>query len=306
MPSYNFKKKVKFYVVIEGLRYQLEINPDLSFSQTFNEESRRVKTLHAQKDMFDRASITKANPANFNFTMPLYTELYGKPIFQLLLDYANSSEVTLKTCDIYVDTGVEVFKIKTAVFERGTFNISKNEIVSVSISGTASQLSRYGASGITIPGSVQQSSASILNPTYVEMRRLLILVDGIEQKSITNVSVEIANEVLWLPNNDLHKSLQVTGPSDTTYPEAFVVSGRTLSGMVSQYITDETMDNLNEWAIGVPIIIRVAKSSNYTLNFEIPETIYTNRIETGDLFVQNYDFRMINSPADLSTVIKYI
>ncbi len=68
MPVYNFKKKVKFFVVIDGLRYQIEINPDVSFSQTFNEEQRKVKTLHDPKNMFDRASITNASPANFNFT----------------------------------------------------------------------------------------------------------------------------------------------------------------------------------------------------------------------------------------------
>ncbi len=306
MPLYNFKKKVKFYVVSDGLKYQLEINPDLSFSQTFTEESRRVKTLHAPKDMFDRASISIANPANFNFTMPLYTTTETKPIFQLLLDYdSTTSETTMKTVDIYVDTGVEIFKLTKAVFERGTFNISNTQIVSVSISGTASQLSLYGTSGTAIPGSAQISTISKPFPSYLEQRKLQIIVNGVEQQHINGVSIEIANEVNWLPNNTLHKSLAVTGPSDTTYPEAFVVSGRVLSGLVQQYVTDVTRSNLNKWAIGVPLSIRVARDSTFVLKFEIPEAIYTNRIETGELFIQNYDFRMINSPSDLSTVIQY-
>lgn len=303
MPLYNFKRKVKFYIVIGGLKYQLEINPDLSFGQTFEEEARRVKTLHAPTNMFDRASITKANPANFDFTMPLYVLLYNKPVFQLLLDY--TPEVSLKTCDIYVDTGTEVFKLEKAVFERGVFNIATSEIVSVSISGTASKLSHYGISGTTIPGTNQVSSAAITFPEYVENRRLQVVVNAIEQPHIQTVSVELANEVTWLPNNNLHKSLAVTGPSDTVYPEAFVVSGRTLSGIVQQYVTDVTMDNVNEWAIGVPLAIRVAKNVGFSLRFEMPEVVYTNRMETGDLFIQNYDFRMISSPTDLSTVIIY-
>ena len=102
MPFYNFKKKVKFYVVVGGLKYLVDIYPDVSFSQTFKEGSRKVKTLHTQTNMFDEAIITEASPANFAFTMPLFTTLENKPILALLLDYnTNSSDVTLKTADIY-------------------------------------------------------------------------------------------------------------------------------------------------------------------------------------------------------------
>ncbi len=304
MPSYNFKKKVKFYVVMNGLKYLVDIYPDISFSQTFKESTRKVKTLHAQTDMFDAAIINEASPANFNFTMPLYTSLEVKPVLGLLLDYANSSEVTLQTADIYVDTGVEIFKLEKSVFERGTFNIGRAGLVTVSISGTASKLTLFGPSGTIIPGSIQTFTTG--NSTFLESLYMQIDVEGITQTGISSVSVEVSNDVSWLPNNTLHKSLAVTGASDTTYPEAFVVSGRNVSGTLQQYLTDTNRDSVNTWAIGVPLNIWIGRDQNfYSLKFSLPQVVYTNRLEVGDLFMQNYDFRSISNPASLSTIINY-
>jgi hypothetical protein len=304
MPLYNFKKKVKFYVVIDGLKYLVDIYPDVSFSQTFKESSRKVKTLHAQTNMFDAAIINEANPVNFDFTMPLYVSLQIKPILALLIDYANSSEVTLKTADIYVDTDEEIFKLEKAVFERGTFNINRSNVVSVSISGSASKLTKFGPSGTIIPGSLQAGTDG--TSTFLEPRFMQVSINGVVQSSIHSISVEIANDVEWLPNNTLHKSLVVNGPSDTTYPGGFVVSGRTVSGIVQQYLTDENVDNANTWAISVPLSIWIATTQGiYTLKFTFPEVVYTNRMETGDLFLQNYDYRLTSNPSDLSTLITY-
>lgn len=306
MPSYNFKRKVKFYVVIGGLKYRVDIFPDISFSQTYNEESRKVKTLHVPTNMFDAASITEANPANFNFTMPLYTSLEVKPVLNLLLSYATgTSEVTLGTADIYVDTGVDIFKLEKAVFERGTFNISKTAVISISISGTASKLTRFGASGTAIPGALQPQTTG--NSIFLEQRYMLVEVGGIAQPSVVNVSIEVVNDVQWLPNNTLHKSLAVTGPSDTVYPEGFVVSGRTVSGIVQQYLTDENRANLQSWALSVPLNIWLANTiGNYKLKFALDEVTYTNRLEPDELFMQNYDFRLVSNPTDLTTLIQYI
>jgi hypothetical protein len=306
MPSYNFKKKVKFYVVTGGLKYRVDIFPDISFSQTFKEESRKVKTLHTPTNMFDVASITEANPANFDFTMPLYASLEVRPVLNLLLSYAiGTSEVTLETADIYVDTGTEIFKLEKAVFERGTFNISKTAVISVSISGTASKLTRYGLSGVAvIPGSQRPETSG--SSIFLEQRYMLVEIGGIPQPSVSNVSIEVVNDVQWLPNNTLHKSLNVTGPSDTSYPGGFVVSGRNVSGIVQQYLTDENRANLQTWALNAPLNIWLANTMGlYKLKFALDQVVYTNRLEPGELFMQNYDFRLVSNPTDLTTLIQY-
>ncbi len=305
MPFYNFKKKVQFYVVVGTLKYLVDIYPDVSFSQTFDESSRKVKTLHTQTNMFDQAVITNANPANFNFTMPLYTSLEVKPVLALLLNYATgTSEVTLTTADIYVDTGVEIFKLEKAVFERGTFNISRGDVVTVSISGTASKLSLFGLSGTTIPGTLQAATSA--SSTFLQANYMLVQLNGATQANVQSVSVEVANDVQWLPNNTLHKSLAVTGPSDTTYPGGFVVSGRTVSGILSEYLTDTNASNAQSWSVTGTLLISLANVINvYSLSFNLSQVVYTNRVQTDELFLHNYDFRLTANPADLSTLITY-
>lgn len=305
MPFYNFKKKVKFYVVVGGLKYLVDIYPDVSFSQTFKEGSRKVKTLHTQTNMFDAATINEAEAANFNFTMPLYVSLEIKPVLDLLLNYAaNTSEVTLTTADIYVDTGVQIFKLEKAVFERGTFNIQKGQPVTVSISGTASKLTKFGVSGTTIPGTLQSATSG--SSTFLETKYMLVQVNSVTQDYINNVSIEVVNEINWLPTNTIHKSLAVTGPSDTTYPEGFVVSGRSITGAVQQYVTDTNISSANTWALSVPLSIKVGRTiSVYSIQFNLSQVVYTNRIATEEVFLQTYDFRMISNPVDLTTTIVY-
>ena len=48
MPTYNFKQEAEVYVVSGGNRHTEYDVTDISFGQTFSEESYPVKTLHAQ------------------------------------------------------------------------------------------------------------------------------------------------------------------------------------------------------------------------------------------------------------------
>jgi hypothetical protein len=62
MPNYSFLKEAKVYIVYGTTKKQLDIS-SVSFSQTFTEETRSVKTLHNQNNMFEGSVI---NTANFN------------------------------------------------------------------------------------------------------------------------------------------------------------------------------------------------------------------------------------------------
>ena len=58
-----------------GVRqYSLDVGPQLSFSQTFTEDKHSVDTIHENK-FFDASTITKANPANFEFQLPVISEI---------------------------------------------------------------------------------------------------------------------------------------------------------------------------------------------------------------------------------------
>lgn len=301
MAIYNYKKELKLYIVQNGLRYSLDIYPDISFSQTLSETAVPVKTLHSQRDMFENAVITRANPANFNFTIPILLEKDMDVVLSTLMDYDNtSSEATIKTADLYVEMNSEVHKLEKAVIESGTFRIANRDIITLTVSGTAKKLSKYiGA----IPGTLQPRSGytTYSSPTILEIK-----LDGVTQSSISAVSLELKNEVSWVDFSTLHNSLVINSASGTQFPEAFVVSSRTLSGTIEQYTTDETTGNPVDWNIGSTLRIRTGNiNASWLLDVNIPSIVYTKRVELQDFLMQSYDFRMNTNVADLSTVITH-
>lgn len=301
MTTYNFKRDSKVYVVYGGLRYNLDVYPDLSFSQTFNETNVPVKTLHSQYNMFEKAVITRANPANFNFTVPLLYETDLQILLNLLTNYNTASnEATVKSADIYVETNTEVYKLEKAVFETGTFTIARDSIIVLSLAGSARKLSKYTD---TIPGTLQPRTTR----TYSLTSALRVQLGGDVLSSIAGISIELQNGIQWVDYTTLHNSIGITGASDTMYPEVFVVGTRVLSGNIQQYVTNETNDTVNTWEIGVPLNIKVGNSSSqYLLEFDIPSIVYTNRLDTQELYTQSFDFRMDSSPTDVSQVIKHL
>jgi hypothetical protein len=310
MPFYTFKRDCKVYLVttVNGSlqKLQLEVYPDLSFSQTFDEQAINVKTLHDQDAMFEGAVINRANPANFNFTILLNNSLEHETVGNMLTmknPARDGSVEALYSGDLYIDTGVDIFKLTKCVFERGIYTIQRDAIVTVSVEGTAAKLSRFGNSGIAIPGAAASSTPTVYG---IIPRAVSVELDGQALPNIASISLELVNEVEWLEYDTLHKSLNVTSPADTMFPEAFVVSKKNLSGTIQQYLTDTNDDKLNSWSTNSPLNIRVGNFGPiYYLNVTMPSVAFTNRLETAEAFMQIYDFRMNTNPNSLLTILDY-
>lgn len=310
MPSFHFKRNCSVYLVtsVHGSlqKYKLAVYPDLSFSQTFAEEALNVKTLHNQDAMFESAVINKANPANFNFTVLLINSADHITVSDMLTSKntaRDGSVEALFTGDLYIDTGIDIFKLTKCVFERGTYQIQKDALVTVTVSGSASKLERWSASGTIIPGTAASTTETIKG---IIPRATNVVLDGVALPDIVTITLELANDVQWLDYNTLHKSLAVTSPTDTVYPGAFVVSRKTLSGTIQQYITDTNESRVQSWSTNSSLTIQVGDVGNYYFNVIIPSVVFTNRVDPQDIFVQTYDFRMTSNPTDLSTVIQPI
>lgn len=302
MPTYNIKQNCKVYIVRGSSRYKLEVYPDLGFSQTFEEKAQNVKTLHDQFAMFEKAIINKANPADFNFTCLLVKGQDFQVIGDWLTQQANvTSDESLYSYDVYVDTGVHIFKITKGVLTRATFQIQKEAVITVSIQGTASKLERFGPTGTTIPGTLVARDAV---HEGIIPRRLLIEKDSIVVDNIVGVSVELVNNVQWVEYDTLHKSLYVTSPSETQVPEVFVVSSKVLSGTVQKYLTEDASD-VQGWSTNSTLRIRVGDESSYFLDINIPQVVYTTNVGTENVFTQTYSFRMTHSPSNIADVINY-
>lgn len=293
---YHLRKECKLYIVRGNQKWKIEVYPDLSFSQTFDETAISVKTLHDQNAVFEDATITSANPANFNFTVLLTKGSDFEVLGDWLTTYTGNDEALL-TYDIYVDTGSKIFQIQKGVIERATFNIARESLVTVSIQGTASKL----GFATSIPG-VLQSADTNFEPLIT--RRVDVSINGETQTGVSSITFELANEVSWLDAKTLHKSLYVIEPSDTIVPEAFVVSKKTLSGTIVQYLTTN-YDNVQMWDTAATLEVKVGDASAYYLEFDLPRVVFTNRIQPDEVFVHAYDFRMTHNPTNLQDVIKY-
>lgn len=303
MAIYNFKQNTKFYLVYAGSKYTLDVYKDASFSQTFTEESINKRTIHDQSLLFDGAVITKAAPANFSFTMPLLDEDDLKIVFNLLTGYDSSYNINY--FDLYAQTDKDMYKLEKCVIESGQFNIKMNSPMSLAISGSASKLSRVGSNTYTILGTPTAVARSV-DRTYIPLRYLKVTIGGTTLDYITAVSLSLQNKVTWRPPETLQASLAVTNAANTIYPLNFDLDNRIFTGAIEQYVTDDSYTNVQTWSIGSAITIQAgSRPSYYTLDVNIPSAVYTNRVESGDLFTQTFDFRMLSNPTALSSVIVY-
>ena len=85
MPTYNFRHEAEVYVVSGGTTHRIHVT-DISFSQTFSEESYPVNTIHSPNDLFEASVINKANVASFGLSLPALKEADYAIIETLLLN----------------------------------------------------------------------------------------------------------------------------------------------------------------------------------------------------------------------------
>jgi hypothetical protein len=298
MPSYSFKKEAKVYIVSGGNQYSIDVSA-ISFSQTFAQHNYSTKTLHSQSNVFEGSVINKANKASFSFEFPAITEA-DYTIVETLLIGATSFDLYVTASDPVVDT----FKLETAVITNGTFVIEKSRPLSITIQGEASKLTR--------DAEMLESTVSRTTKTYI--RPILQVTLGSNDLSyVAATTMELQNEITWTPYTTLQNSLSATDKSNSMFPSSFTLSKKILSGSITQYLTDVTAnDNLANtlnWDTDAQLTIKAGNGAagNAFRGFSFgPATCsFTNRIGTGSIFTQNYDWRMTQNPSDLSTILKY-
>ena len=293
MAAYNFKQEAKVYVVSGGNQYRIDVS-DVSFSQTFSETSYSVKTLHEQSNVFEGSVINKANVANFEFRVPALVES-DYTILETLLLGATSF-------DLFIKTEADTFKLETAVITNGSFVIERSRPVSIDIQGEASKLTR----GATLTGTAQSRSST----SNYTLPTLDITVGSTSISNVVSVGMELQNDISWTPYTTVNSALSVTNASNSMYPSAFTVSKKILSGSISQYLTDSNTTNTHTWDTDASITVKAGngESGDSFRGFSFgPATCsFTNRINADrSLYLQSYDWRMTQNPADLATILKY-
>ena len=297
MATFNFLKQAQLYLVHDSKRYNIDIE-NVSFSQTFTETSYSVKDLHEQ-NMFEASVINKANAANFEFKIPVLRESDFDVVYSRLLDYG--------TVDLYLSTERDVFKLDYCVFTNGTLEIEKSKPLSMTIQGEASKLSKVGAAdSYTIPGTPQARTSSRTFNTAFDVN--VVLGGSNISTEVFRISVELQNDISWVPYTTVQGAQSATDASTSMYPTDFVVTKRVLAGNIGRYITDSNADDLQDWNTDTTLVIDVGQNVGGTINgfhFNIPNCTFTNRMEVQSVFTQSYDWRMTSNPTALSSVITY-
>jgi len=300
MTSYNFLRESNVHLVYGGSRYLLKTAPDVSFSQTFAEDAYEVKTLHDQTKMFQGTSITKANPANFSFSVSITTEKDETIVKALLTDY-DATGSNIKSFDLYIVTGESTFKLDECVITNGDFNLSKGSPLTLNVSGEASKLERVGDESYSLPNSLASASSTRTPTTNI----IDVSVGGTSVSNIISATLSVQNEISWTPYETLHNSLSVTNASNAMYPSGFTLGRRVVSGNIVQYITSNNSSTVQSFSADTAVRIKTLVNGSTFLDANLANCMFTKRMSQNEVFTQAFDYRLIGNPANLSTVITY-
>ena len=303
MATYNFKNDVKVYIVYNSYRYKLDVTEDLSFSQTFTDQTYPQRTLHNLNHVFDQSNIKKANPANFEFTIPALVENDLQIVQSLLIDY-DSSGHSLKTFDMYIQSSDIIYRLQDCVITNGTYIIEKLENLKLSIQGQAAKLSRDTLIPENYHGVTPQSRSG--TRTFQRIEHLTASIGGTSiLEGLHNVSIEVQNDIKWNPYETINDALLTNNASTSMYPSNFTLEKRIVSGSFSRYITDENKTDVQTWKHDQAIVIKAGKTETSGYQFNLDQCTFTNRSSVEDAFSQKYDWRLNSNPNDLGTLIKF-
>ena len=296
--SHSFLRESKLYIEYGGSKYRIYTTTAISFSQTFAEDSYPVKTLHDQSKMFEGSTITKANPAQFSFTVPLTVEKDESIVMDLITDLVATSESDiehqqLKSFNMFIQTGSSTFKVENCVVTSANFAFNPREQFTVAVEGQGTKLTRVGDESFNL-GTIQ-SESSTRTPllTYP-----VVTVDSLDMSSIIGVTLQIQNDISWTPFETLQNSLAVTNSSNAMFPSAYTVEKRIVSGAINQYQTDNNITQFDDFSTNSNITIAAKTLSGNTFwQIQINPAMYTARLNVAEAYTQSYDFRSTDNTA---------
>jgi hypothetical protein len=110
--------------------------------------------------------------------------------------------------------------------------------------------------------------------------------------------MDLKSDIAWSSNNTVNEAVAGT----MMYPTSYVMQGRTLSGSITQFLTSANVDSLSDTSTTAPIVIDIYNkgASTAILQFNLPSTVFTRRLNFEELINRVYDFRLNTN----STIVK--
>jgi hypothetical protein len=119
------------------------------------------------------------------------------------------------------------------------------------------------------------------------------------------MSIELQNDIQWTPYTTVNHAFEGT----TMYPTDFTVNKRIVAGSIQRYIVPENDQDVQTYSTDSSLRIKIGQEIGgtfYGFDFNMGSCSYTNRMGTGTVFTQNYDWRMTDNSTSLDNIISYI
>ena len=224
----------------------------------------------------------RREPANFSFTTPIKYE--NNVLIDALLFGVDYETGNIEPIDLYVVTTSKIFKLKTCVLEQLTLNIERVGLFSISVSGTAELLQE-------VPALPKVPEPQNIDP-YTIIRCVKVKIDNTVLDSVAAISIDIANGIEWTRNTTLHSSLN----NQVSFKRNYVLTERRISGSVTEFLLDS--GPLPEYSTTSSMTIELASEIGETppfLTFNLPQVVYTRRLNVDEVFTRVYDFRLTDN-----------
>ena len=133
-----------------------------------------------------------------------------------------------------------------------------------------------------------------------------ISLNGSPVTDIVSVTLELQNEVSWTGYTTVNKAVSAT----TMYPSGFTVSKKILAGSITQYLTNGNSSTVQTFDTDASLSIKAGNglSGSFFRGFSFGPAVcsFTNRVNSQSaVYVQSYDWRLVENPASLATILKY-
>jgi hypothetical protein len=288
---YNFKKDAKVYIETGGSLYLIDVYPDITFSQTFNENTHKKKTLHNQLALNQGATIVEANPVSFSFTTPIRFIPGSGNLGPFDPSYSSGN---IPPINIYVAFTNKTYLIQKCAVENLVYNISRDSMLTVSVSGSGARIVEDAS--IPLQLLVPSSTAP-----YVIIRCVDVEVNQRTLSSIAGISIEVNNSIEWTQNTTINSTLK----DGVAYKENYVLTERRVSGSITEFVLDESYGE--ELSTSAQVVIKLSSALGQSppyLTFTLPEAVYTRRTNIDELLTRVYDFRLLSNDLQIIPTIR--
>ena len=86
------------------------------------------------------------------------------------------------------------------------------------------------------------------------------------------------------------------------FPSSFTIGTRVVAGSITKYLENST--DLLTWNTGTALRLK-AGNGTQGIDFNSSACSFTNRFQEGDVFLEEYSWRMTQRPTALSSVLTY-